>query len=200
MSKTITRSNWAEGISLETVPYEQQPKVIVQVNRFEKDAGRSERTVALAPVYCDITDWLQANPKQQIIVLNQIEAALPAGSVDLDDLSWLDELDDAESGDHLIDLAELGLPTGAAGTDIHLFAAYVQYLRDCREQRFIPFSDDSGHAERARQTENTVPTESLSVADTSAALFSGGLTAQQKQLWAESQRLVIQVHPKKGTP
>lgn len=198
--ETSTRtSHWSEGDTLEGVPYENQPKVIVAVQCFEVNARNPDDSYPLPVQHCDITDWLQANPAEQLTVLNQIQAALPQGSTDLDDLGEPDELNDSVSGDHLVGLDEPGLPTGTGGTDIHLFPAHVKYLKECRDRRFIPFSDDAGHAERAENARQNVLNiayddilsavgkytplaQENAVMAGQQVLFSNDLSAQQKQL------------------
>ena len=207
-------SHWSEGDSLEGVPYKDQPKVIVAVQCFQANPQNPDYSIALPVQHCDITGCLKANPAEHLTILDQIEAALPAGSTDLDDLGDPDDLNDSVSRDHLVGLGELGLPAGNGGTDIHLVSAYVKYLKECRDQRFIPFSDVAGHAERAESARHdplnvahddilsavgkyTLLAQENAVAAGQQALFSNGLSAQQKQLWEKSHPLVAHVYPKK---
>lgn len=200
------QNQWSDGISLENIPYEEQPKVIVAVRCYETNTLFPDRAVAEPAQHFDITDWLQANPQEQILVLNQLRVELK-GSEDLDDLGNLDELDDASSGDHLVGLDEPGLPAGNAGTDIHLLSAYAKYLKDCRDRDFIPFSDISGHAERAQNARHVALNDAhgeilaaveryTALAQANAALagnrvlFSDGGTDEQRRLWDQTRPLM----------
>lgn len=206
MSETA-QNQWSDGKSLEGVPYEDQPKVVVAVRCYQKNPLSGDYSIPLPVAHFDITDWLQANPQEQIHVLNQLRAELQ-GSEDLDDLGDLDSLDDASSGDHLVGVEGLGLPAGDAGTDIHILSAYAKYLKECRDRDFIPFSDISGHAERAQEARHVALNEAHSeilaavdrytaLAQANAALavgcnvlFSDGGTDEQKRLWEETRPLV----------
>ena len=150
MTETATRSHWSDGISLEGVPIHEQPRVIVRVQCFRKNPAFPDHATPLPVEFCDLTDWLQSNFSEQLKILDQIESSLPEGSTDLDDLGDPYRLDDDASGDHLVGLDDPQLPTGDAGTDIHLVSGYVKYLLACRDRGFIPFSDISGHLERTR--------------------------------------------------
>lgn len=213
LESSTRTGHWSEGDSLEGVPYERQPKVIVAVQCYETNPQNPDYSYPLPIQYCDITDWLHANTAEQLTILDQIEEALPAGSTNLDDLGEMDQLNDSVSGDHLVGLDELGLPAGTGGTDIHLVSAYVKYLKECRDRRFIPFSDDAGHAERAEAARhealNTAHDDILSavgkytllaqenaIAAGQQALFSSGLSEEQKKLWEKAHPLVAPVYPK----
>lgn len=207
MSENTDRHHWTDGNSLEGVPYEDQPKVVVAVRCYQKNPLSEDYSIPLPVEHFDITDWLQANPREQIRVLDQLRAELD-GSDDLDALGDLDELDDATSGDHLVGLDEPGLPAGDDGTDIHLLSAYAKYLKECRDRDFIPFSDISGHAERAQEARHVALNEAhgqilaavdryTALAQANAALaggrhvlFSDGGTEEQKRLWKETRPLV----------
>ena len=140
-----TAPRWSDGVSLEGIPYEDQPKVIVTVSTYNAVNGM-DRGNSTAH---DITDWLQANIPEQIRILDRIEELLE-GSTDLDDLDLDELLEDNQSGDSLLGPEGPGLPAGDAGTDVYLLSAYIRYLKECRDRNFIPFSDEKGYAERAR--------------------------------------------------
>lgn len=207
------RSRWSDGISLEGIPYADQPKVIVAVQCYRKNPDFPDYSIPLAIEHCDITDWLQANPCEQNKILDQVFEALN-GSDDLDELGDPDELDDAVSGDHLVGLDDPGLPAGDDGTDIHLLSAYVRYLKECRDRDFIPFSDEAGHAERIGNLRRealdsahgdvlsaldryTVLVRENAAADERCTLFSSAQSEQHRQLWEKAQPLVARIYPPK---
>lgn len=150
MSDAVSRHPWSEGTSLEGVPYEDQPKIIVDVQCYRQNPDFIDHGIPLPIEHCDITDWMQSNPHEQITILDQIISELD-GSTDLDDLGDPNDLDDADSGDHLVGGDGHGMPAGDDGTDIHILSAYVKYLLACRDQNFIPFSDIAGHAQRTEE-------------------------------------------------
>lgn len=197
-----TAPKWSDGISLESIPYEDHPKVIVTVSTYNTVNGM-DRGNSTAH---DITDWLQANIPEQIRILNQIEALLD-GSTELDDLNLDEVLEDNHSGDRLLGPDGPGLPTGDAGTDVYLLSAYIRYLKECRDRNFVPFSDEKGHEERLHaaqeQTLDNAREEILSAVDrytllareTAAAgnrrpLFSDEDVEQHKQLQDRTRSLV----------
>ena len=149
-----TAPRWSNGVSLEGVPYEDQPKVLVTVSTYDNVDGM-DRGNSTAH---DITDWLQANIPEQIRILDRIEDLLE-GSTDLDDLDLDELLEDNQSGDSLLGPEGPGLPTGDAGTDVYLLSAYIRYLKECRDRNFIPFSDEKGRAERVRDARQAALSE-----------------------------------------
>lgn len=200
MSDPAARATWSEGLSLEGVPYERQPKVMVTVCRYIEVRGH---LLGLPLTQHDITDWLQSNPQEQLQILDAIEALLN-GSTNLDDLGDLDDLDDGVSGEYLLDLPNgPGLPAGPAGTDVHLLSAYASYLRDCRDHDYIPFSDVSGHAERTASAVGTEPPAAgqedsqelprvfIPNAPAELLVFSHSTSAEQQQLWKRSRPLFL---------
>lgn len=201
MSDPSDRPAWSDGLSLEGIPYERQPKVMVTVCRFVEVRGH---LLGLPLTRHDITDWLQSNPQEQLRILDAIEALLD-GSTNLDDLGDLDCLDDGASGEYLLDLTDgPGLPAGPAGTDVHLLSAYARYVRDCRDQDYIPFSDVSGHAERTAsgagaeppaagpEDAKELPRVFIPNAPAELLVFSHSTSPEQQSLWKRSRPLFIE--------
>lgn len=205
MSESANRSKWSEGVSLEGIPYEDQPKVIVTVSTYNTVNGM-DRGNSTAH---DITDWLQANIPEQIRILDRIEELLD-GSTDLDDLDLDEVLEDNQSGDSLLGPGGPDLPRGDAGTDVYLLSAYIRYLKECRDRNFIPFSDEKGHADRARNARHAALNDAheeifsavgrytvLAQANAAAAEQRDGQPEQRKTLGEKTRALVALIRPKK---
>lgn len=185
MSEPATSSKWSDGLSLEGIPYEDQPKVVVTVSTYNTVNGM-DRGNSTAH---DITDWLQTNIPEQIRTLDRIEELLE-GSTELDDLNLDEILEDNHSGDSLLGPGGPDLPRGDAGTDVYLLSAYIRYLKECRDRNFIPFSDEKGHDERARNARhaalNVAHGEILSALDRYTAMAQANAEAGGSVLFSDA--------------
>lgn len=135
--------DWGDRKSLEGVPYEDQPKVMADVDLH---TWSGMRLVPVREEQADITDWMYDHYEQ---IAEDHEIPLDGSDTEF--------FPDYESGQDLeyeiITFA--GIHAGGNSADVDVSGALRQYLSACEQRDVIPFSDREGREQRMQDRADT---------------------------------------------
>ena len=137
----------ADRTSLEGMPYEGQPKMIVDVAIYDLDYR--DNSILRERTEVDVTGYFYDHPEEVQSLADDHEIELDGSTVRSDDGEMNFEGDPA-SGDLYLDEEGFVEATGPGGTDADVASAFANYVDECRQRGVRPFSDIEGHAQRSR--------------------------------------------------